>query len=258
MYLKWLQKYNLLAFEEIDSTNNEARRLMQSGAFDRLVIWSKNQTQGRGRYGRSWECQEGNLYLSVLLPINCSLEKSAQLSFVMGLALHDVLTSLAIKHKLKLEVKLKWPNDVLVNGNKISGILMESLSEEVKDWVVIGLGLNVENTPDIRNTTCLKDLGIKIGVGEILGMVMNQFDYYHDMWLIYDFDKIKKMWVKNAYKLRKVVTISNLQNRVSGIFEGVNKDGAIVLKLASGEKFTMSSGEVFFASGPTNSAKIGV
>lgn len=256
MYLKWLQKYNLLAFEEIDSTNNEAKRLMQSGAFDRLVIWSKSQNQGKGRSGRVWESPEGNLYLSVLLPINCSLEQSAQLSFVMSLAIHDVITSLAIKNNLKLDIKLKWPNDVLVNGKKICGILMESLSEEVKDWVTIGMGLNVEKTPDIENTVSLKDLGIKIGVGEVLGMVMNQFDYYHDMWLIYEFDKIRKIWLKSAYKLRKVITISNISNRISGVFEGVDKEGNIIIRLASGEKIPMNTGEVFFDTQSDQTAKV--
>lgn len=256
MYLKWLQKYNLLAFEEIDSTNNEAKRLMQSGAFDRLVIWSKSQTQGKGRHGRGWDSPEGNLYLSVLLPINCSLEQSSQLSFVMSLAVYDVITSLAVKNKKKLDVKLKWPNDVLVNGKKVCGILMESLSEEVNDWVTIGIGLNVEKSPDIENTTSLKELGLKVTVGEVLGMVMNQFDYYHDMWLIYEFEKIRKIWLKNAYMMRKVITINNIHNRVSGTFEGIDKEGNIVIKLASGEKFSMNTGEVFFDTKSENAAKI--
>jgi BirA family biotin operon repressor/biotin-[acetyl-CoA-carboxylase] ligase len=95
MYLKWLQKYNLLAFEEIDSTNNEAKRLIQSGALDKLVIWSRQQTNGRGRYNRVWQSQDGNLYLSVLLPIQCPLEKAAELSFVMGLAVYDFITYFA-------------------------------------------------------------------------------------------------------------------------------------------------------------------
>lgn len=246
MYLKWLQKYNLLAFEDVDSTNDEAKRLVQSGAFDKLVIWSKTQSDGRGRYGRSWDSKEGNLFLSILLPINCPLEKSAQLSFVMAVAIADVIESLSIKQKLKLDIKLKWPNDVMVNGKKISGILMESLPENVMDWVIIGMGLNVDVKPDVEGSTSLKELGIKCSVGEALGMVMNQFDYYHDMWVIYDFAKIRQIWIKKAYKLGEVITITDIKNRMSGIFDGMDEEGAIKIKLASGEIFPVNTGEVFF------------
>jgi len=246
MYLKWLQQYNLLVFEEIDSTNNEAKRLIKSGALDRLVIWSKQQTDGRGRYGRNWSSQEGNLYMSVLLPVQCSLAKAAQLSFVMGLSVYDVISGLAKKQKIKLDINLKWPNDILISGMKIGGILLESLPEEDTGWVVLGLGLNVENTPDVENSTSLKDLGIKGNVGHALGMVMNKFDYYHNLWTIYGFSKIRQMWIKRAYKLGEVVTISDMKNRISGVFETIDKDGAMKIKLASGEKYSMSTGEIFF------------
>ena len=246
MYLKWLQKYNLLTFEEIDSTNDEAKRLIQSGAFDRVVIWSKTQTDGRGRYGREWMSDEGNLFLSILLPINCTLQKATQLSFVMAVAVADVIESLSIKHKLDLKIQLKWPNDVLVNGKKILGILMEALPEAVDDWVILGMGLNIENKPDIENTTFLKELGIKTSVGEALGMVMNQFDYYYDMWVIYDFPNIRKIWLKKAYKLGEVVTINDIKNRISGVFQGLDTEGAIKIKLASGEEFSYTTGEIFF------------
>lgn len=246
MYLKWLQKYNLLAFEEIDSTNDEAKRLVQSGAFDKLVIWSKVQSEGRGRYGRSWNSIEGNLFLSILTPVNCSLQKATQLSFVMAVAVADVIESLAIKNKLDLDIQLKWPNDVLVNGKKVAGILMEAIPEAVDDWVILGLGLNIEHKPDIENTTSLHEIGIKTSVGEALGMVMNQFDYYHDMWVIYDFPNIRKIWLKKAYKLGQVVTINDIKNRISGVFEGLDKEGAIKIKLASGEEFSYTTGEIFF------------
>lgn len=246
MYLKWLQKYNLLAFEEIDSTNDEAKRLIESGAFDRLVVWSKNQKSGRGRYGRNWESQEGNLFLSILTPINCTLQKATQLSFVMAVAVADIIESLAIKHKKDLKIQLKWPNDVLVNGKKIAGILMEALPEAVDDWVILGLGMNVESKPSLDTATSLKELGIKCSVGEALGMVMNQFDYYHDMWVIYDFPNIRKVWLKKAYKLGEVVTVSDIKTRISGVFGGLDKEGAIKIKLASGEEFCYTTGEIFF------------
>jgi BirA family biotin operon repressor/biotin-[acetyl-CoA-carboxylase] ligase len=246
MYLKWLQQFNLLVFEEIDSTNNEAKRLIQSGALDRLVIWSKQQSYGRGRYGRSWNSQEGNLYMSILLPIQCSLAKAAQLSFVMGLCVHDVINDLAKKNKIKLDINLKWPNDVLIQGSKIAGILLESLPEEDSGWIVLGLGVNVEHTPDVENATSLKELGIKSNVGHLLGMVMNKFDYYHNMWSLYGFSKIRQLWLKKAYKIGEVVTITDIKNRISGVFETIDKDGAMKIKIASGEKYTMSTGEIFF------------
>jgi BirA family biotin operon repressor/biotin-[acetyl-CoA-carboxylase] ligase len=145
-----------------------------------------------------------------------------------------------------MKIELKWPNDVLVNGAKISGILLESLPDIDSSWIVIGLGMNIENTPDIKNTTSMKDLGVKISVGHALGMVMNNFDYYHNMWSMFGFSKIRQMWINKAYKLGEVVTINDMTNRISGIFETIDKDGAMRIQLASGEKYTISTGEIFF------------
>ncbi len=246
MHLKWLQRYNLLVFEEIDSTNNEAKRLIKAGALDRLVIWTKNQTDGRGRHGKQWESLDGNLYISILSPIQCELYKAAELSFVLGLAVSDVIEYLAEKSKIKPQISLKWPNDIMLNGAKIGGILLESLPEEDDRWVIIGLGLNIEEAPKSSVGSSLKSIGIRVSAGQVLDLVMNRFDYYHNMWSIYGFTKIRQIWLKGAYKLGEVVTISDVTNRVSGVFETIEKDGSIRIKLASGEKYSMSTGEIFF------------
>jgi len=245
--LQWLQKYNLLAFDDIDSTNNEAKRLVQTGVSDSLIIWAKEQTAGRGRYGREWASIDGNLYMSIMIPISCSLANAAQLSFVTGLAVHEVITSLAKKHNVKIPIHLKWPNDIFIDDNKIGGILLESITHVSQPWIIIGVGLNIDWAPsDIDNTSSLKKYGINISAGHALDMIVNAFEYYNNLWQLYGFDNIRESWIKHAYRLGQVVTVSDTNKRISGVFESIDKTGAMRIKLASGEICVMSHGEMFF------------
>ncbi len=153
MTLTWLQKYNLLTFDTIDSTNSECRRRTKAGGLSNTVIWAKNQTAGRGRYGRQWGSKEGNLHMSILMPISCELMEAAQLSFVTGLAVHEVIESLSKKSNIKVPLYLKWPNDIFIKEQKIGGILLESLISNNQQWIIIGLGLNIEHVSNISNAS---------------------------------------------------------------------------------------------------------
>ena len=139
--------YQLVRLDSVDSTNEEARRLAASeAAVDGTLVWALSQTAGKGRRGRAWESPGGNLYCSILLRPDCAAAKAAQLSFVAAVAVVEAVTDIAGP---ALEVRCKWPNDVLVGGRKISGILLESeagAGDEV-EWVVVGVGVNVAHHP---------------------------------------------------------------------------------------------------------------
>ena len=123
--LDWLSRYNLIMFDEIDSTNLEARRLIESGINDDFVIVASKQNNGKGRTGSNWVSEEGNLYLSIILRPYGKTHTFPQLSFITSLALYDTISALSRENnKSSLDMKLKWPNDVLVNNHKISGILL--------------------------------------------------------------------------------------------------------------------------------------
>ena len=117
------ENFRLVEFDEIASTNEEAKRVAMSGAEDGTLIWAHRQTAGRGRRGREWTSERGNLFLSLVLRPACAPLQAAQLTFVAALAVRDMLSLYLGNHE---SIACKWPNDVLVGGRKISGILLES------------------------------------------------------------------------------------------------------------------------------------
>lgn len=248
MQSKWLQKYKLLSLETIDSTNSEAKRLALSDPSSNIVILSEEQTQGRGRYGRKWESPKGNLLMSILMQVSCDWMKAAELSFVIGLAVYESITSIAKKHNIQLPIYLKWPNDIFIQDNKIGGILLESLTDNNKQWLVIGLGLNIEHASNMSTSSSLSLFKINTNINEALNMIMNSFEHYKELWEKDGFSSIRALWLKHAYKLGQTVTISNINPPISGTFESINAYGAIEIRTPSGEIKTVSTGEMFFYS----------
>jgi BirA family transcriptional regulator, biotin operon repressor / biotin---[acetyl-CoA-carboxylase] ligase len=249
--LKWLKEYNLIIYEDIDSTNSEALRLAKAGVDGNFVIWAQNQTQGRGRNGRQWESVKNNLFTSILLSPDCKLESLSQLSFVTALAVHDAIASILKKNKITAELNLKWPNDVLVNGSKIAGILLESINVKSfqRNYLVVGIGVNINTAPQIegRSITCLKDiLGQELEAGYVFNKVLAYFDLYYKKWQQEGFINIRKQWLKRAHNINNVITIDSGHNRVSGIFKDIDFNGAIRIKLACGRIYSLHAGEVFF------------
>src|SRR5512146_93191 len=134
--------FRLHRYKTLGSTNDEAKALARAGAPDGTIVWAGEQTAGRGRRGRVWRSPPGNLYVSVVLRPDATPARAAQLGFVAALGLGDALRRLAGP---ALNLRYKWPNDVLANGRKLAGILLESeTSTKVRvDFVVLGLGVNI-------------------------------------------------------------------------------------------------------------------
>jgi BirA family biotin operon repressor/biotin-[acetyl-CoA-carboxylase] ligase len=246
MQLDWFKGYNLIYFEEIDSTNSEALRIASSGTSGDSIILASNQTGGRGSKGRYWTSIPGNLHASILLESKVSLKKNSQLSFVIANAVFEAISYLAKLQNIKLDMKMKWPNDVLINEQKVAGILLESISIKEKNYVVIGFGINLMHAPVLDNkTTCLTDLGIKINsTDEFLNVLMGKFEKLYQQWkLDNNFIKTRKNWLRRAYNLNKVITIDDGARRISGVFKEIDLDGAMRLQLASGQYCNIVAGE---------------
>ncbi len=249
--LKWLKEYNLLIYEDVDSTNSEALRLAKAGVNGNFIIWARHQLNGRGRNNRQWLSGKDNLYLSILLIPDCRLEILPQLSFVTAIAVYDALASIFKKNQIQANLSLKWPNDVLVNDSKVAGILLESINVPAfqRHYLVIGIGINVGSAPQIndRKTNCLKDIiGHEIETGYVLDKVIAYFDLYYSEWKAKGFIQTRKTWLKRAHNLNSVVTIDSGSNRVSGIFQDIDFSGAIRIKLACGRIYSLNAGEIFF------------
>ena len=246
--MNWLKNYNLLTFESLDSTNSEALRMAASGSIGDFIILSREQTGGRGQKGRKWVSIPSNLHASILLDSNVDPKRHPQLSFVIANAMYESIASLVTKYKLALDIKLKWPNDVLINGKKVAGILLESISFRCKNYVIIGFGVNVMKAPVKigRAVTSLFDEGIKLKHSdEFLNIVMSKFDKLYTQWqLDNNFIKTRKSWLRRAYNLNKVIIVDDGVSRISGIFKEIDSDGSMRLQLASGQFCNLVAGEV--------------
>ncbi len=239
-----IDNYHLLSYDEVDSTNDEARRLANGGAAHGAVIWAKQQTAGRGRMGREWVSEEGNLYVTVLLRPSAPLEALPQLSFVASLAVLESLTQIVENGE---DLKLKWPNDILLAGRKIGGVLLESFEASGKQWVSVGVGINVEHYPDnvMFPATCLTEAGVQIVSAKI---VLSRFIYHfiqlYDAWCDQGFAEVGKEWMYHAWRIGETVEIDASHTEYKGTFDGIDEQGRMLMTTADGTQETISAGDM--------------
>lgn len=224
--------------DEIDSTNEEAKRQIKSGnAPDFEVIIAKEQTGGKGRYGRSWVSPEGNLYASMIIK---SPSDAAQLSFVTAVSLYNVISSYntqPITHNLFL----KWPNDLVLNNKKLAGILLEY----VDSHVIIGIGVNLNAEINLDTSTYLKEhIRIETNTMDFLDDFLQEFGKCYNLWISEGFLPIRTVWLQNAYKLGEKITAHLPDKTITGIFETIDDTGTLVLQV-NDEKVKITAGEIF-------------
>jgi BirA family biotin operon repressor/biotin-[acetyl-CoA-carboxylase] ligase len=224
-----------------ESTNDDAKKAAEGGEPEGLVIWALRQTAGRGRHGRNWESPEGNLYCSLLLRPVCETKDFSQYAFVAALALYDVVKALAPK----AGITLKWPNDVLADGKKISGVLLES----GPGWLVAGMGLNILNHPEggLYPATSLQALGVQTDPKTALDKLLERIVHWQAILQKDGFTPIRGAWLERAGQGRMMVKLP--QGTVEGLFAGLAADGALRLKLADGSERAIATGDVFPATG---------
>ncbi len=240
--------YRLVALDEIDSTNDEAKRLIGQGAGDGTLVWARAQLRGRGRRGREWVSPPGNLYCSVILRPECTPAQAAQLSFAAALALADGLSPLVPPHS---QITFKWPNDVLFNEKKVAGILLESSTAESGrvDWLVLGLGVNVASSPadTAFPATSLHEEGSgPVAVVEVLENFSRHLLTQINRWRDDGFAPIREKWLRRAAGVGEEVTVVLESETLTGEFVGIDETGALIIGLAGGERRTVTSSDVFF------------
>jgi BirA family biotin operon repressor/biotin-[acetyl-CoA-carboxylase] ligase len=243
----WPSGYSLRHLQETDSTNEEARRLAADGAATPLWILADHQTRGRGRRGRAWHAPAGNLVTTLLLRPDKSLAQCAQLSFVAALAAADMIAHYAPAG----DVRLKWPNDVLAEGRKIAGVLLESAGNSAArpDWVAVGVGVNLAAHPgDVEfPATSLAALGMKVpGSLEALTSLAAQWSRWYDMWSERGFAPIRDAWLARAAGLGTRIRARLAGGETYGMFEGIDEGGALLLRENPARLRVISAGDVFF------------
>ncbi len=229
--------------ETIGSTNDEVRRLLKDGAGHGLVVHADQQTAGRGRLAHTWFSPPGNLYMSVLLRTDQPAARCAELSFVAALAVADTVEALLPR---QMQATLKWPNDVLVKGAKISGILLE----QVDDATILGIGLNVLEAPSntaYKTTTIVANGGIA-SVDGARDILLGHLGQHFQTWQTDGFVPIRQQWLARSYPIGAAITANAGQQAVTGHFAGLDVDGALLLETPLGLQ-RIIAGEVTPAAG---------
>lgn len=231
-------------YDCVDSTLDILKEKAQQGAEEGLVVYAQEQNQGRGRHGNVWHAPRGNLYMSFLLRPNCAPSVAGQYSFLVAVALSKAIDEIIEGGH---EKHLKWPNDVLIDGKKIAGILLESeISSDgtVKD-LYVGVGVNILTPP--KDAIAVKDISTQdIDVHSFLSLFIKKISESIDILNKNGFLFICNAWLSEAYKLNETIRVRLPHETKHGVFKGLDKDGTLLLKLDNGAVERITAGEVYF------------
>jgi BirA family transcriptional regulator, biotin operon repressor / biotin---[acetyl-CoA-carboxylase] ligase len=238
--------YRLVFRETVGSTNDEAKALARNGAAAGTIVWALQQTEGRGRRGRIWSSPPGNLYASFILRPVCTPEQAAQVGFVASLAIGDALAELAPGIGAPA---CKWPNDVLVGGRKIAGILLESEfdRDEHVAFVIVGLGVNLAWAPSGTEfpATSIVGEGLAGPAPEAaLEAVAKHFEIWQRCWREEGFDLVRDVWRARAVALGEQIRVRLETATLHGRFVDIDQHGALLLE-TGGKLRRIPAGDVF-------------
>ena len=234
----------IVFLQTVDSTNAEALRQARTGVRGPLWIAAPVQTAGRGRRGRAWVSQPGNLYASLLLVDPAPAAVAPQLAFVAGLAVHDACAALA--PGVAAALALKWPNDLLCAGRKLAGILIEGEGDPVA--AAIGIGVNCLHHPTALESpaTDLAELGATISADVLLQALAGAMAVRLRQW---DrgggFGAIRADWLARAAGLGRPMRARLPDRETSGVFEAIDAGGRLLLRRDDGGIEIITAGEVF-------------
>ena len=217
-----LDAYKLISFDKITSTQDYAHDLIaENKATDKTVISALAQSAGRGRYKRNWVSHHGNLYVSFIYK---TTERDPKLSYAVAVAIAETLISFGISPQIK------WPNDVLIDGKKISGILIEY----ARNFVIVGIGINIKTCPTVKEyqTTKVKNYA-DASVEDILSVLIKKLD----KWRRANFAVVRERWMDLAICINKMVKYQGKEAELIGL----NEDGALVLRF--GTRYVLTYGD---------------
>lgn len=235
---------------EVDSTNSEAQRLAPH-LTQPTWIMAGRQTAARGRRGRAWISPEGNFAATLVMRPQGDPAQAALRSFVAALALADAL---ALVTGPGAVISLKWPNDVLLNGGKVAGILLESAGQgRAVNHLVIGIGVNLVAAPprDLVEpgatppVSILGETGARIAPDEFLTLLAAAFARWEAQFTTYGFAPIRSAWLARAARLGQPITARTVTETIAGTFDTIGEDGALILLTAQGRR-AIPAADVYF------------
>jgi BirA family biotin operon repressor/biotin-[acetyl-CoA-carboxylase] ligase len=246
-------------FDSLDSTNLKAREFIQEGAPVGTTIVATTQTAGRGRGDRKWLSPPGGLYFSTLL-VPSKPTRAPELSILAGAAVAQAIRQILPN---RFVISLKWPNDVLVSGKKIAGILSESVGDETMGTCIVGVGVNINATaedliPFLKNPFPATSLAVELegavfSADQVLDVTLTKLEALYVLYWEKGFDFIREIWNENCRMIGKKVQIENsgflghndkAAKSENGVFLGIDGTGAMRVRTESGQDQTFYSGEI--------------
>ncbi len=239
--------WRLEVFEQLTSTSDFCVARAKDGEPEGLAVLAAIQTGGRGSRGRAWQSPEGNLNLSVLLRPNLRPSECGIYALLAGVAVAD-----AVNRQLHAgtTATLKWPNDVLLDGSKFAGILIDAApSVALIDWLVIGIGVNLVYAPAIagRRTTSLSAHGMTLTAQAATQMVLDQLSFWLEILKNAGTGSIRSAWLDRAHPIGAAIEVKSAKGVKDGVFAGLSDTGALLM-LRSETIERIDTGEIFLVS----------
>jgi BirA family transcriptional regulator, biotin operon repressor / biotin---[acetyl-CoA-carboxylase] ligase len=252
-------RYRLASFETIGSTSAECTARARAGDPGRLWVVASEQTSGHGRRGRPWQTPRGNLAASLLAPAPPYAAVTATLGFAAGLAIHHAISvACAVPPPRGAEpgrLRLKWPNDVLLDGAKVAGILLEAVEQPGRQRaVVVGIGVNVSQAPrDLPYpATSLVESGLETTAEALFFALTDAWVEQEALWSAgRGFQAVRDRWLTRAAGLGAPVSVRLGNDVLRGTFETIDPDGRLVMRNPDGSARAVSAGDVYFGTAAT-------
>ena len=246
--------WRVMHFDSLDSTNAALKRIVEQegDVHEGLMVWAATQTAGKGRAGRVWQSPRGNVYVSILVAAPEVVSHAPELGFVAAVALRETIVELPRHNAGEPKISCKWPNDVLIEGEKVAGILPEMVSDDSgRTWIVLGFGINLQAVvldPSAYPPTALSLHGIDTAPPHVLTVLTRSLHKWLHRWRTSGFDVIRKHWMTCGPDIGANVAVGLPEGAVSGAFLGLDDDGALLLDTRKGHR-RIVAGDVLFGDG---------
>jgi BirA family biotin operon repressor/biotin-[acetyl-CoA-carboxylase] ligase len=239
------------AYDELPSTSQEALAAARAGEDGGLWVTAAVQTAGRGRRGRSWSTERGNLAASLLLVDPAPPALAPTLSFVAAVALHQAIVDVG-GPGLGARMAVKWPNDLLLDGRKVAGILVEGENFSPGSMaVVVGIGVNCQHHPEVVGGVAATDFaaaGVTMGAEDLFVALASRMAEQIAVWSRgAGFAAIRDTWLARAAGIGQAIRVNLADRSVEGRFDALDEAGRLVLMRPDGRREAFSAGDVFFA-----------
>ena len=240
---------NVIAFDDISSTNFKAKELAQNGKEEGTVVISRVQTKGRGRFDRKWESPDGGLYFSIVLRPQVETDKTTLLPLIAALSICETIIAFN-----RLSAVIKWPNDVRINGKKVAGILLESEADGNKiDFVILGIGINLNTdvtqlSPELKatSTSIAHEFNQSVDYYKFLKHLFLTLDKHYSIFLNQDINSILSEWKKHSDTLGRNVKVVTSSDETVGKAFDIDESGFLIIETDLGVHKKITSGDCFY------------